>query len=90
MNSLHSDRLVLLIAHVSFRLKRIMQLPVSFHGRVRVDHVTLQCVVTAPQSIHSFLTPVSHVEWLCELNEVSITSTYNDVTRVFLYGYLQR
>jgi hypothetical protein len=80
MNSLHSDQLVLLIAHVSFRLKRIMQLPVSFHCRFLVDHVILQCVVTAPQSIYSFLTPVSHVEWLYELNEVNITSAYNDVT----------
>ena len=86
MNSLHSDRFVLLIALVSFCLKRIMQLAVSFHGRFLLEHMTQQCVVTAPQSIHSFITPVSHVEWLYELNEGSITSSHNDVTRIFVYG----
>jgi hypothetical protein len=86
MNSLRSDRFVLSIAQVSFGFKRIMHLPFSFHGSFLLEHVTLRCVVTVPQSIHSFITPVSHVEWLYELNELSITSSYNDVTRIFFYG----
>lgn len=58
-------------------------MPVSFHGRFLLEHVTLPCVVTAPQSIHSCITPVSHVEWLYELNEVIITTSYNDVTGIY-------